>query len=302
MEEGLKASGILNILKPPGMTSFDVIAFLRGALKIKKIGHTGTLDPDVAGVLPVCIGKATKAIEHIIDDDKTYRAELTLGISTDTQDTTGNVISTSEVSVSHEQIVNVFREFTGTIMQTPPMFSAVKVGGKKLYQLARNGITIERPAREAKIYSLDIIRISNDKILFDVSCSKGTYIRTLCSDIGDRLGCGGAMSFLIRLKSGMFEIADSITLQEVNMAIDTGGLSDIIIPVDEVLKGYSREVLADETEEKRLLNGAPARLSGSGAKAGEIVRVYGANDRFLALGKVQAGNRGLVVRAIKQFI
>ncbi len=302
MKKDFEINGILNILKPPGMTSFDVITFLRGALGIKKIGHAGTLDPDVAGVLPVCIGKATRAIEYLIDGDKAYRAELTLGISTDTQDTTGSIISTSEVSVSKELIVSVFREFTGTIIQTPPMYSAVKVGGKKLYELARKGITIDRTPREAKIYSLDIVKIEDNRVLFDVSCSKGTYIRTLCSDIGDRLGCGGVMSFLVRLRSGTFKITESVTLQEVIEAVNSCKLSDIIIPVDEVFKGYGREMLADETEARKLLNGAPARLSTSGAKAGDIVRVYDVSNRFLALGKVQAGNRGLMVRAIKQFV
>ena len=168
-------NGILNILKPPGMTSFDVVAYLRGLLRIKKIGHTGTLDPLAVGVLPVCIGSATKAIEFLMEKDKLYRAELTLGVSTDTQDASGEIVSIKAVNCTDEEIINAVRSFTGKYMQMPPMYSALKVNGKKLYELAREGITIERKSREVEIYSVDIIkieRIDKVRVLFDIHAQR----------------------------------------------------------------------------------------------------------------------------------
>jgi tRNA pseudouridine55 synthase len=201
------------------MTSFDVVSYLRGVLKTKKIGHAGTLDPIAAGVLPIFVGKATKAIEFVMGEDKLYRAELTLGVGTDTQDSSGRVISKSKVEASDESIAEAVRSFTGVYSQLPPMFSALKVNGKKLYEMARKGIEVERRPREVEIHSIDIIEINRNKddvtVLFDVHCSKGTYIRTLCYDIGEKLGCGGHMSFLLRKRAGIFNIESSVVLEKI---------------------------------------------------------------------------------------
>ena len=226
--------GIINVLKPTGMTSFDVVGYLRSVLRMKKIGHTGTLDPAAAGVLPVCTGKATKAIEFLMNKDKVYRAELTLGIETDTQDGTGRVIRKKEVSVSESRIEDALKSFVGSYNQIPPMYSALKVDGKKLYELARSGIEVERNAREVKVYFVNILDVKSNRVIFDVGCSKGTYIRTLCSDIGEKLGCGGHMSFLVRTKSGVFNISDSLTLEEIKNHVEVDVLDRYVIGVEKV--------------------------------------------------------------------
>ena len=249
--------GIVNILKPPGMTSFDVVAFLRRLTGERKIGHTGTLDPMAAGVLPVCAGRATKAVEFLMEKDKLYRAEVTLGITTDTQDTTGAVLTEKKPELSDSEIVKAVTSFRGKYVQLPPMYSAVRVNGKKLYELAREGIETERQAREAEIFSLEVLSISRKdriRVLFDVHCSKGTYIRTLCADIGDVLGCGGCMSFLLRLKAGLFHISESVTLEELSRRKDEGTLEDIVIGTDAVFGGFGSCVL-DEASEKKFMNG-----------------------------------------------
>jgi len=256
--------GILNVLKPPGMTSFDVVAYLRSLFKVKKVGHTGTLDPAAAGVLPVCIGSATKASEFIMGQSKLYRVELILGLGTDTQDLTGRITNLHGVDASFEQIRDIIKGFRGSYMQIPPMYSALKVDGKKLYDLARKGITVERKPREVEIFSIEILDMKRDsfkpevifcrkypsgyenglravsagfqyplvKVILDVECSKGTYIRTLCADIGERLGCGGCMSFLVRLKTGFFHISDSLTLEEIRDLHQNGRLMDNLVKVD----------------------------------------------------------------------
>ena len=197
-------NGILNILKPPGITSHDVVSIVRKKLNIRKVGHTGTLDPNAAGVLPVCVGYATKVSRFILDSKKKYRTELTLGIKTDTEDIYGTIIKKFSIIPTEEEIRRAVLSFTGTYEQIPPMYSAIKVKGKKLYELAREGIIIKRNPRTVIIYNIDIIEIKGNKIIFDVLCSKGTYVRTLCKDIGDLLGCGGTMSFLLRTESGEF--------------------------------------------------------------------------------------------------
>ena len=204
-------SGVVNVNKPLGITSHDVVYNLRRILGIKKIGHTGTLDPDASGVLPMCIGRATKLAEFLMASDKQYLAELTLGAFTDTQDKSGNVIESFEVNVSKDDIISAANEFVGEIEQIPPMFSAVKHEGKRLYELAREGKSVERTPRLIKISGIEIKNIDLDKktVTMLVNCSKGTYIRTLCNDIGKRLGCGAYMSALERTKSGRFEIGDA---------------------------------------------------------------------------------------------
>lgn len=224
-------NGFLNVYKESGMTSHDVVAKLRKILNTKAIGHTGTLDPNATGVLPIAVGVATKAITYLEQDDKIYKAELTLGITTDTEDIWGKVVKEKNVkdfTLTDEEIESVIKSFIGKIKQIPPMYSAIKVNGKKLYELARDGIEIERAAREIEIFDIFDIEILNEKVRFTVHCSKGTYVRTLCSDIGYKLGCGAVMSNLERIKAGQFNIETSQTLKEIEC-------SPNFIKTDEIL-------------------------------------------------------------------
>lgn len=234
--------GIVNVLKPPGMTSHDVVYFIRRIMQQKKAGHTGTLDPGVAGVLPVCLGKATKVAQYVTDSGKSYRAEITFGSTTDTQDKYGTILSEYDTSgLTTEKIAAVFNEFQGEISQVPPMTSAVRHQGKKLYELARQGQVVERQPRPVHIYEISPVKIytaasTRPKAIFDVSCSKGTYIRTLCHDIGERLGCGAFMSFLIRTGSGPFQLEQAVTLEEISFLAALGRLEEIILPLDTALQ------------------------------------------------------------------
>lgn len=208
--------GILNVLKPPGMTSHDVVAYLRRVLKTKKAGHGGTLDPDAAGVLPVFIGSATRLLEFAVEGRKQYLVEITLGQQTDTGDDSGTVIKNMPVpQLSKDKILTVLQQFTGKIMQTPPMYSALKVDGKKLYALARQGINVEREARPIEVYKLELLHQGDNSLILAVECSKGTYIRVLGEDIADALGTCGTMSFLLRTQVAGFKIEDAFTLQEI---------------------------------------------------------------------------------------
>lgn len=294
--------GIINVLKPPGMTSFDVVGFLRGVLKTSKIGHTGTLDPAAVGVLPVCVGKATKIIEYMTDKDKVYRAEMTLGVETDTQDGLGNIIAKRPVNVTGDEIVKVFESFIGKQQQIPPMYSAVKINGKKLYELARKGITVERKPRDIEIYFIKIIDIfSDNRILFDVGCSKGTYIRTLCSDIGERLGTGAHMSFLVRLSAGNFNIKDALTVEEINEYANNGTLDWYMIPVEKAFDGYKFGVL-EKHQDKKLLNGCIVEISNDNFVDGELIRVYNSDKAFVALGMVNIKNGRVLLKSKKVFL
>ena len=209
-------SGIINVYKEKGFTSFDVVAKLRGILRTKKIGHTGTLDPDAEGVLPVCIGRATKVCDILTDKDKVYEAVMLLGVETDTQDTSGAVLSEKQVEVSEEEVKKAILSFVGDYAQVPPMYSALKVNGKKLYELAREGKSVERKARNVQIFSIEILEVNLPRVRMSVHCSKGTYIRTLCHDIGTMLGCGGCMEKLLRTKVGVFELKDTLKLSEID--------------------------------------------------------------------------------------
>ena len=209
-----------------------MVSITRRKLNFKKVGHTGTLDPMAAGVLPVCIGKATKIIEYIQADQKTYRAELTIGQETDTQDRWGTVLNEKPIPVIKEQVIDVLKSFEGEIFQIPPMYSALKVKGQKLYDLARQGIVIEREPRKRMIYSIKPIRIEENRVLFDVTCAKGTYIRTLCHDIGLKLGSFGHMSFLLRTETGCFNLNNGITVEAFQEASKEHILSQIIQPLD----------------------------------------------------------------------
>lgn len=231
-------SGIINVYKEKGFTSHDVVAKLRGILKQKKIGHTGTLDPDATGVLPVCLGKGTKLCDMLTDKDKTYEAVMLLGVETDTQDTTGEIKSKKEIDSNLEEIQNIIISYIGEYQQIPPMYSALKVDGKKLYELARQGKEIERKPRTVYIHGIEILEISLPYVKMRVSCSKGTYIRTLCHDIGQQLGCGGCMDQLKRTKVSRFEIQNARTLHEIEELVKQGEFSSILVAVDDMFEEY----------------------------------------------------------------
>ncbi len=229
--------GIMTILKPPGMTSHDVVSYVRRLSGVKKCGHTGTLDPGAAGVLPICLGKATKLASFVTEGNKTYRAELTLGMATSSQDSFGDILEqVGASSVTLEQFQEVFCSFRGEIRQTPPMSSAIKVGGKKLYELERAGKVVDVPSRQITIFDLKVINSWDwstpyPRVLFDVTCSKGTYVRTLCSDIGKALGCGAYMSFLLRTCVGSFSLEQAITLEKLSELIRNHQIGQAIIPM-----------------------------------------------------------------------
>ena len=226
--------GIIVIRKEKGYTSHDVVAKLRGILSMKKIGHTGTLDPEAEGVLPVALGKGTRLVDMLTDKEKTYEAVLRLGVVTDTQDMTGTVFEEHPVHVTEVQIQDTVNGFLGEQMQVPPMYSALKVNGKKLYELAREGKTVERKARPVFFYGIEIQKIALPLIKLTVTCSKGTYIRTLCNDIGEALGCGGCMESLVRTKVGRYTLEEAYTLAQVEEIRDQGKISHLVIPVEQV--------------------------------------------------------------------
>lgn len=239
--------GVINIRKEKGFTSHDVVAKLRGIVGQKKIGHTGTLDPDATGVLPVCFGKATKLCDMLTDKNKTYETVLLLGKTTDTQDISGTVLEEkSTEEVTEADVIAAVQSFVGAYDQIPPMYSALKVNGKKLYELAREGIVIERKARRVEIFEIQIKEIALPRVRMEVSCSKGTYIRTLCQDIGEKLGCGGCMEELIRTRVSRFVLEESYSLAEVQALKNEGRLAEILVPIDEMFSDYEAVVLKDE--------------------------------------------------------
>lgn len=256
----MRLRGILNIYKEKGYTSHDVVAVVRKTLGRVKAGHTGTLDPEAEGVLPVCIGKATKLAERIAGNDKSYRAELVLGRTTDTQDMTGETLTEHVVHFDREAIEKAVCGFRGAYNQVPPMYSAIKVGGKKLYQLAREGKTVERKERPVMIHEIRIIDFieHENKLTLDVTCSKGTYIRSLCADIGDVLGCGGCMGGLLRTRVGSFCVEESIRLAELRELVEDDLIDQALLSVDCAL-GY-RKLMVAEAGVKRLLNGNPVDM------------------------------------------
>ena len=250
-------NGVINVKKERGMTSFGVVSRLRKIFDQKKIGHTGTLDPDAVGVLPVCLGRATHLVETLSRGTKSYEAVLLLGVSTDTQDISGAVLKEQEVTVSVEEVRRAVSSFAGRQLQTPPMYSALKVGGKKLVDLARRGIEVERKAREVEFSEIEILAVDLPRVSFKVTCSHGTYIRTLCSDIGDRLGCGGCMESLIRTRVEEFDIGDALTLDEIRMRVEAGDLS-FILPIDHFYRELPAYTLCGESL-RIVLNGQPAK-------------------------------------------
>lgn len=279
-------SGIINVYKEKGYTSFDVVAKLRGILKIKKIGHTGTLDPDAEGVLPVCLGKATKVCGLLTDKDKEYETVLLLGMTTDTQDVSGAVLEQKAVAVSEQQVREAIMGFVGDYLQTPPMYSALKVDGRKLCDLARAGVTVERKPRPVRILSITILEISLPRVRMRVECSKGTYIRTLCQDIGERLGCGGCMETLLRTRVADFRIEDALRLEEIKRLAAGEGERSFLKPIDSVFLQYQAASVKSEFH-KLLYNGN--RLSSQMFASYEPqwedapLRVYDADGQFAGI-------------------
>jgi len=275
------------------MTSHDVVGFIRKLLKTKKVGHTGTLDPAVTGVLPLCLGKGTKVVQYLTDSDKTYRGEITFGIATDTQDASGQVIKTIEAeALEMERVTELFRQFTGELWQIPPMVSAVKVNGKKLYEYARQGLEIHREPRKICIYSLNILGhkdfgTAHPKVQFDVECSKGTYIRTLCADIGNKSGYGAHMSSLIRIKAGPFTIEKALNLEQISQLCEEGNIESVIIPYTFALSGLPEVFVFDDLVDKikhgnRIYAPGVASMP-PGIKAGERVCLKSSIGECLAV-------------------
>ena len=285
-------NGIILIDKPQGWTSHDVVGKLRGILHERRIGHSGTLDPLATGLLVVFIGRATRAVEFAEADRKEYIARLRLGMSTDTQDITGRIIS-KETDIPDEPEVRIAIErFRGELEQIPPMYSAVKIGGKKLYELARKGESIERKPRHITIFGLEITGRSDNDYILDVVCSKGTYIRTLCHDIGAALGCGGCMSSLRRTKSGVFSVDNAYTIAEIQEAADRGEEEKLLLPIDTLFAGYTK-LSVDADSEKKLKNGCIINTSSPDGR----FRVYSEDGEFLLLGDVKDG----VMKTVKNF-
>lgn len=247
-------NGIINVYKEAGFTSHDVVAKLRGILKQKKIGHTGTLDPEATGVLPVCLGNGTRLCDMLADKSKEYIAVMRLGVVTDTQDMSGQILQEKEVLCSEEEVKNAILFFEGEYSQIPPMYSALKVNGKKLYELAREGKEIERQPRQVSINKIEILSMDLPLVKFQVGCSKGTYIRTLCQDIGEKLGCGAAMHSLQRTRVGNFLLGDALTLEEIEALSKEGNISEKVIPVDFVFLKLPKAVVKKEFR-KRIDNG-----------------------------------------------
>lgn len=266
-------NGIININKEKGFTSHDVVAKLRGILKQKKIGHTGTLDPDATGVLPVCLGSATKLCDMMNDHAKEYEATLLLGVATDTEDVSGTVLETHAVNVDVEAVREAIMSFVGSYDQIPPMYSAIKIEGKKLYELARAGKVIERKPRKVDIIDITIKEMSLPRVVFRVKCSKGTYIRSLCRDIGEKLGCLGCMEALIRTQVGRFYIDSSITLSDVEELVRNGIIESAVIATDEFFADLP-EFHAQDNHYKLVKNGNPIKLE----FIGEEIRVYLRDD------------------------
>ncbi|SHE63472.1 tRNA pseudouridine(55) synthase TruB [Clostridium fallax] len=277
-------NGVINVFKNTGMTSFDVVSKIRKLSKIKKVGHTGTLDPEASGVLPVCLGKATKIIDYIMSNEKTYEVTLKLGVVTDTYDLEGKVIREGDSStLKEEEILSVINTFKGEIDQIPPMYSALKVNGKKLYELARQGIEVEREPRKITIYDIYDVDISNPFIVMKVRCSKGTYIRSLCYDIGEKLECGAVMTKLCRTENGPFKESNSINIEDLTEET----IKENIITIEEALKAFPK-VIVDSKFTKLLINGVKvgdSRLLKEKIPNNTIYRVYDDKLNFIGLGK-----------------
>ncbi|MCI1943923.1 tRNA pseudouridine(55) synthase TruB [Clostridium luticellarii] len=287
--------GILNINKPKGITSFDVVRKIKFFTKSRKVGHAGTLDPIASGVLPVCTGGATKFVDYIMKNDKVYLACMKLGVRTDTYDREGTVMETLDFNLGERDIENAVLSFQGEIEQLPPMYSAIKVGGKRLYELARQGVEVERKKRKIIIYSIEIMDMKLPYVVFKVKCSKGTYIRSLCHDIGNELNCGAIMWDLKRVSTGNFHISDSIDLENLNAE----NISRYIVPVDDALEQYPQLVIEDAYM-KNILNGIPIRnkIFLNNVLQDKLYRVYIDKNKFIGLGM----RKSFEFKMVKMFI
>ena len=302
-QTGLMINGLINVRKEADYTSHDVVARLRGILRQKKIGHTGTLDPAATGVLPVCLGKATKVCSLIEDWVKGYETVLLLGVETDTEDMTGKILSEQKVEISDREIREIIAGFIGDYAQIPPMYSAKKVKGRKLYEMAREGITIEREPASVQIFSIEITEVCLPRVRMRVSCSKGTYIRSLCRDIGRAAGCGGCMESLVRFRVGRFGLEDALTLSEIEKASEEGRVEEILIPTDRVFDRMPA-VTVKEKAEKLLYNGNPFPAADAEPAAGadESVRVYDRTGRFIGIYRPDEKNNRRILRPVRLFL
>lgn len=281
-------NGIICVNKPQGFTSFDVIAKMRGILRLKRLGHAGTLDPMATGVLPVFVGKATKACDIIPDHDKTYKADFRLGFTSDTQDSSGKMVECASADgITAETIEASLTDFRGNIMQIPPMYSAVTVNGQRLYDLARKGIEVERKPRPITVYSLELTSYDENahEGTLEISCSRGTYIRTIINDIGEKLGCGAVMTSLVRTAACGFSLSDCVSLEELQENADSGNSAEkYLLPIDKVFGEYP-SVTLNEHQEKLYRNGVKLDIKRMGGiKRGGIHRVFGADKGFIGLG------------------
>lgn len=285
-------NGILLIDKPEGWTSSDVVAKLRGVLHERRLGHSGTLDPMATGLLVLFAGRATRAVEFAESHEKRYLARLRLGVATDTQDITGNIIKSMRADISRERLEAALAGFRGQISQVPPMYSAIKIKGQKLYELARRGEDVERKPRNITISELELTGRDGEDWLLDVICSKGTYIRTLCNDIGEVLGCGGCMSGLRRLRCGEFRLENAYTIEQVQQAADIGKAENLIMPVDRLFAAAPAHTVGAGAEKNIRCGGAPK----TALNAGEY-RVYSESGEFLALCR----SDGQTLKTVKSF-
>lgn len=299
--------GIFNIYKEKGFTSHDVVAVVRKTIHMKKVGHTGTLDPDAEGVLPVCVGKATKLSDLIMDGRKSYRAMLRLGITTTTEDASGEVLETKPVKFEEEEIARVVSSFIGKQEQIPPMYSAVKINGKKLYELAREGKEIERKSRKIEIFDLRICRfLPPDRVELEVDCSKGTYIRTLCADIGKALGCGGHMDELLRTATGAFTLETAIRLSELKALAEAERAEEALLSMETVLQGFPTVRVAKNAA-KLLYNGGKIRAEfftekPEACKDGEIVAGYDFLGQPVGLFEWKQEDGGCFIKPFKMLL
>ena len=299
--------GIFNIYKEKGFTSHDVVAIVRRTIHMKKVGHTGTLDPDAEGVLPVCVGKATKLSDVIMDGRKSYRAMLRLGITTTTEDASGEVLETKEVDFNEDRICEVVASFIGKLEQVPPMYSAVKVNGKKLYELAREGKEIERKSRTIEVYDIRIRQfLPPDRGEIDVDCSKGTYIRTLCSDIGKALGCGGHMAELLRTRTGAFSLENAIKLEELKALVEQEKVEEALLTMEEALKDFP-VVKVSEKSAKFLYNGGKIQErffteKPASYKEGDIVATYDHENNLVGLYEIKKEESNFFIKPFKMLM
>ena len=298
--------GLVNVLKPPGMTSHDVVDFFRKISGVRRVGHTGTLDPGAAGVLVLCVGRATRAAAYLQESEKSYRAEMLLGVSTDTQDASGRTVQVcSDFELDWSEVDAALASLIGTIQQRPPMASAVRRQGRRLYELARQGLEVERPARSVEVYDIQIVEVLprdepkarfGARVVFDITCGPGTYVRTICADVGEKLGCGAHLSFLVRTRAGAFRLEESVTLEELETAARHRRLADYLLPVDLGLT-HMPAVSVSRTDAARVRHGASVPWPSHAARPsslepGDLVRVYDPEGQLLAVARLSERPEG----------